>query len=160
VVYGLAGTGRVPFDHDRRMLRGVHRLALLLFNRDIHKQLRDIDQNTRTSTSLVRRSVRAAISQWRQVTKHRWTASGLSVRKLTSANALKLAEWSRGTMFCIDALDECGREGDRKVLMQAVKGLLQSPLFIESLWLADQNPTFRGHWISPDGSIPLTSVTH
>jgi len=55
----------------------------------------------------------------------------------------------RTNYFVIDALDECGCEGDRKILMKPCpKGFYSLPCSFESLWLAGQNPTFRGHWDS------------
>ena len=51
---------------------------------------------------------------------------------LLSAQALKLVEWSGGpVVVVIDALDECGNETERKVLMQALsKGFSNLPSFM------------------------------
>jgi hypothetical protein len=51
---------------------------------------------------------------------------------LLSANALKSVEWSEGPIvLIIDALDECGSEADRKILMQVLsKGFSDLPSFI------------------------------
>ena len=51
---------------------------------------------------------------------------------LLSKRALKFVEWSRGpVVVVIDALDECGSETDRKVLMQALsKGFSDLPSFM------------------------------
>jgi len=52
--------------------------------------------------------------------------------KLLSANTLNSVEWSGGpVVLIIDALDECGSEADRKILMQVLsKGFSDLPSFI------------------------------
>jgi hypothetical protein len=59
---------------------------------------------------------------------------------LLSANALKSVEWSGGPIvLIIDALDECGSEADRKILMQVLsKGFSTLPSFIRIMVVSRQ----------------------
>ncbi|KAF8657604.1 hypothetical protein AX14_007843, partial [Amanita brunnescens Koide BX004] len=59
---------------------------------------------------------------------------------LLSANALKSVEWSGGPIVLIvDALDECGSEADRNILMQVLsKGFSDLPSFIRIMVLSRQ----------------------
>jgi hypothetical protein len=56
----------------------------------------------------------------------------LQFSNLLSASALKTVEWSGGPIvFIIDALDECGSEADRKILLRVLsKGFSDLPSFI------------------------------
>ena len=135
-VYGLAGSGKSTLSTTiaERML-GLHRLgAFFFFNRDIPQ---------RNSTTLIRTLAfrlamfdprfDAAIS--RALTNKDNIAEmplAFQFESLLSANALKSVEWSGGPIvFIIDALDECGNEKDRRILMQVLsKGLSNLPSFI------------------------------
>ncbi|KAF8729839.1 hypothetical protein AX14_005937 [Amanita brunnescens Koide BX004] len=58
--------------------------------------------------------------------------------QMLSANAMKFIEWSEGPIVLIvDALDECGSEADRKILLQALsKGFSDLPSFIRIMVLS------------------------
>ena len=60
--------------------------------------------------------------------------------QLLSANALKSVEWRGGPIvLIIDALDECGNEADRKILIQALsKGFPLLPSFLRMMVVSRQ----------------------
>ena len=135
-VYGLAGTGKSTLSTTiAQIMRTRHRLgAFFFFNRDIPQ---------RTSETLIRTLAyqlaifddrfSAAISQ----VVANYDNIGImplefQFDNLLSATALKSVKWSEGPIvLLIDALDECGSEADRKILMQVLsKGFSDLPSFI------------------------------
>ena len=135
-VYGLAGTGKSTLSTTMaHILRRLRRLgAFFFFNRDIPQ---------RNSATLIRTLAYqfamfdprfcAVIS--RVVATNENIAGmplGFQFENLLSANALKSVEWSGGPIvLIIDALDECGSESDREILMQVMsKGFSSLPSFI------------------------------
>ena len=65
---------------------------------------------------------------------------GFQFENLLSANALKSVKWCRGSIILIiDALDECGSEADREILMQVLsKGFSRLPSFIRIMFVSRQ----------------------
>ena len=135
-IHGLIGTGKSALSTTiAQVMRGRNRLgAFFFFSRDIPQ---------RTSGTLIRTLAYQlavfdprfgdAISQ--VVANHDNIATmplEFQFENLLSANALRSVEWSgEPIVFIIDALDECGREADRKVLMQVLsKGFSNLPSFI------------------------------
>jgi hypothetical protein len=135
-VYGLAGTGKSTLSTTiAQIMRTRHRLgAFFFFNRDIPQ---------RTSETLIR-----TLAYQLAIFDDRFSASISQVvanydnigimplefqfDNLLSGNALKSVKWSEGPIvLLIDALDECGSEADRKILMQVLsKGFSDLPSFI------------------------------
>ncbi|KAF8724512.1 hypothetical protein AX14_008695 [Amanita brunnescens Koide BX004] len=135
-LYGLAGSGKSTLSTTiAQNLRELHRLGVFFFfNRDIPQ---------RTFATLIRTlAYQLAAFDTRfaaeisQVVQNNENIAGMHLefrfKQLLSANALKSVEWSGGPIvFIIDALDECGREADRKKLLQALsKGFFDLPSFI------------------------------
>ena len=134
-VYGLAGTGKSTLSTTiAQIMSSLHRLgAFFFFNRDI--QQRDSGTLIRTLAYQLAKfddCFGAVIS--RLVTEN----SSITIMPLEFQfenllfNTLKSVEWSGGPIvLIIDALDECGREADRKDLMQALSnGFSDLPSFI------------------------------
>ena len=134
-VYGLAGTGKSTLSSTiARNMHSLHRLgAFFVFNRD--KPLRDARTLVRTLTYRLadfNPCFRAAISPLvKEDSRITITPLEYQFQNLL-ISALKPVEWSRGPIvLIIDALDECGREANRKDLMQALsKGFSNLPSFI------------------------------
>ena len=135
-LYGLAGSGKSTLSTTiAQNLRELHRLGVFFFfNRDIPQ---------RTFATLIRTlAYQLAAFDTRfaaeisQVVQNNENIAGMHLefqfKQLLSANALKSVEWSGGPIvFIIDALDECGREADRKKLLQVLsKGFFDLPSFI------------------------------
>ena len=133
-VYGLAGTGKSTLSTTiAQIMSGLDRLgAFFFFNRGIPQ--RDSGTLIRTLAYQLAKfddCFCAAIS--RLVKK----SSSITIMPLQFQfenliiNALQSVEWSRGPIvLIIDALDECGREADRRDLMQALsKGFSNLPSF-------------------------------
>ena len=134
-VYGLAGTGKSTLSTTiAQIMSSLHRLgAFFFFNRDI--QQRDSGTLIRTLAYQLAKfddCFGAVIS--RLVTEN----SSITIMPLEFQfenllfNTLKSVEWSGGPIvLIIDALDECGREADRKDLMHALSnGFSDLPSFI------------------------------
>jgi hypothetical protein len=137
-VYGLAGTGKSTLSSTiAQNMHSLHRLgAFFLFNRD--KPLRDSRTLIRTLAYRLADfdpCFRAAISPLVKQDSNITIASLEYQFQNMLIYALKSVEWSRGPIvLIIDALDECGREADRKDLMQALsRGFSDLPSF--ELWL-------------------------
>ena len=143
-VYGLAGTGKSTLSTTiANIMRGVHQLgAFFFFNRD--KPQRNFATLIRTlAYQLATFDARfcAAITQV-VATNENIAEMPLEFQfeNLLSANALKSVEWSGGPIvLIIDALDECGSERDRKILMQVLsKGFSSLPSFIRIMVVSRQ----------------------
>jgi hypothetical protein len=135
-VYGMAGTGKSTLSTTiAQIMRGLHRLgAFFFFNRDIpQRNFATLIRTLAFRLAMFDARFGAAIS--RVVTNYD-NMAGMPLQfqfeKLLSANALKSVEWSGGPIvLIIDALDECGSEADRKILMQVLsKGFSDLPSFI------------------------------
>ena len=135
-VYGLARTGKSTLSTTiAQIMRKRHRLgAFFFFNRDIPQ---------RTSGTLIRTlAYQLAVFDNRfseaisQVVANYDNIAGMPLAfqfdNLLSANALKSVKWpGRPIFLIIDALDECGSEEDRSILMQVLsKGFSNLPSFI------------------------------
>ena len=142
-VYGLAGTGKSTLSTTiAQIMSNLHRLgAFFFFNRDIPQ---------RNSGTLIRTlAYQLAIFD---------TRFGAAISRLVTDNGnvaimplefqfetllfniLKSVEWSGGPIvLIIDALDECGREADRRDLLQALsKGFSDLPSFIRIIVVSRQ----------------------
>ena len=135
-VYGLAGTGKSTLSTTiAQIMRRLRRLgAFFFFNCDIPQ--RNFATWIRTLAyrlAMFDARFGAAISR---VVEKNDNIAGMPLdyqfENLLSANALRSVEWSGGpVVLIIDALDECGSEADRKILLQVLsKGFSDLPPFI------------------------------
>ena len=138
-VYGLAGTGKSTLSTTiAQIMRKVNRLgAFFFFNSHIPQ--RNFSTLIRTlAYQLAMFDARFAATIF-QVIENNEHIAGMPLEfqfeQLLSANALKSVEWSEGPILLIvDALDECGSEADRKILMQALaRSFSGLPSFIRIL---------------------------
>jgi hypothetical protein len=143
-VYGLAGTGKSTLSTTiAGIMRGLHRLgAFFFFNRDIpQRNFATLIRTLAYQLSMLDPCFRAVISRVAELNEN-IAAMPLEVQfeSLLSANALKSVEWSRGPIvLIIDALDECGSEADRKVLMRVLsKGFSDLPSFFRIMVVSRQ----------------------
>jgi hypothetical protein len=135
-IYGLAGSGKSTLSTTiAQKMRELHRLgAFFFFNRDIPQ--RNFATLIRTLAYRLAKfdpHIGAPIS--RVVATNENIAEmplEFQFSNLLSASALESVEWSRGPIvLIIDALDECGSEADRKILMRVLsKGFSDLPSFI------------------------------
>ena len=135
-VYGLAGSGKSTLSTTiAQKMRVLHRLgAFFFFNRDIPQ--RNFATLIRTLAYRLAKfdpQIGAPIS--RMVAKNENIAEmplEFQFGNLLSASALGSVEWSGGPIvLIIDALDECGSEADRKILLRVLsKGFSDLPSFI------------------------------
>ena len=148
-VYGLAGTGKSTLSTTiAQIMRRLHRLgAFFFFNRDIPQ--RNFATLIRTlAYRLAMFDVRfgAVISR---VVESNDNIAGMPLEfqfeNLLSAKALGSVKWSGGPiLLIIDALDECGSEADRKILMQVLsKGFSHLPSFIRIMVVSRQDPDIQ-----------------
>ena len=143
-VYGLAGTGKSTLSTTiAQIMRRLHRLgAFFFFDRDIPQ--RNFATLIRTlAYQLAMFDTRFCAAMSRVVaTNENIVGMPLEFQfeNLLSANALQSVEWSGGPIILIvDALDECGSEADRKILMQVLsKGFSVLPSFIRIMVVSRQ----------------------
>ena len=169
-VYGLAGTGKSTLSTTiAQITRRLHRLgAFFFFNRDIPQ--RNCATLIRTlAYQLATFDTRfcAAISR---VAAANENIAGMPLdfqfEQLLSANALKSVEWSGGPIvLIIDALDECGSEADRKILLQVLsKGFSRLPSFIRIMVVSrpeqDIQRVLGSHSYLRRYSLDIDSVTN
>jgi hypothetical protein len=135
-VYGLAGTGKSTLSTTiAQIMRGLHRLgAFFFFNRDIpQRNFATLIRTLAYQLAMFDARFGAVVSR---VAEIHGNIAGMPLdfqfENLLSANALKGVEWSGGPIvLIIDALDECGSEADRKILLRVLsKGFLALPSFI------------------------------
>ena len=143
-VYGLAGTGKSTLSTTiAQIMRGLHRLgAFFFFNRDTpQRNFATLIRTLAYQLAMFDARFGAAISR---VVALNENIAGMPLDfqfvNLLSANALKSVEWSGGPIILvIDALDECGSEADRKILMRALsKGFSDLPSFIRIMLVSRQ----------------------
>jgi len=143
-VYGLAGTGKSTLSTTiAQIMRGLHQLgAFFFFNRDIpQRNFATLIRTLAYQLAMFDARFGAAISRVVAINENiAGMPLGFQFANLLSANALKSVEWSGvPIILVIDALDECGSEVDRKVLMQALsKGLSGLPSFIRIMVVSRQ----------------------
>ena len=135
-IYGLAGAGKSTLSTTiAQIMRRLHRLgAFFFFNRDIpQRNFATLIRTLAYQIAMFDTRFGAAISR---VVAENENMAGMPLEfqfeKLLSAKALKSVEWSGGPIvLIIDALDECGSEAGRKILMQVLsKGFSDLPSFI------------------------------
>jgi hypothetical protein len=148
-VYGLAGTGKSTLSTTiAQIMRRIHRLgAFFFFNRDIpQRNFATLIRTLAYRVAMFDARFGAAISR---VVESNDNIAGMPLEfqfeNLLSANALGSVEWSGGPIILIiDALDECGSEADRKVLMQVLsKGFSHLPSFIRIMVASRQEPDIQ-----------------
>ena len=135
-VYGLAGSGKSTLSTTiAQIMRSHHRLgAFFFFSRDIPQ--RNFATLIRTlAYRLAMFDARFATAISRVVADHENIAEmplEFQFETLLSSNGLKSVEWSEGPIILIiDALDECGSEANRKVLIRVLsKGFSDLPSFL------------------------------
>jgi WD40 repeat protein len=143
-VYGLAGSGKSTLSTTiAQIMRRIHRLgAFFFFNRDIpQRNFATLIRTLAYRLAMFDVCFGVAISQ--VVEKNDNIAEmplEFQFESLLSANALKSVEWSGGPiLLIIDALDECGSEADRKVLMKVLsKGFSTLPSFLRIMVVSRQ----------------------
>ena len=150
-VYGLAGTGKSTLSTTMaQILRRLHRLgAFFFFNRDIpQRSFATLIKTLAYRLAMFDAFFGAAISR---AVENNDDIAGIPLEfqfeSLLSANALKSMEWTgRPIVLIIDALDECGSESYREILMQVLsKGFSGLPSFIRVMVLAGKNKTFSAY---------------
>jgi hypothetical protein len=143
-VYGLAGTGKSTLSATiAQIMRGLRRLgAFFFFNRDIpQRNFATLIRTLAYQLAMFDARFGAAISR---VAEIHGNIAGMPLsfqfESLLSANALKSVEWSGGPIvLIIDALDECGSDADRKILLQVLsRGFLALPSFIRVMVVSRQ----------------------
>ena len=143
-VYGLAGTGKSTLSTTiAQIMRKLHRLgAFFFFDRDIpQRNFATLIRTLAYQLAMYDTRFCAVISQ---VAATNENIAGMPLEfqfeNLLSANALEHVEWSGGPIaFIIDALDECGSEADREILMQVLsKGFPGLPSFIRIMLVSRQ----------------------
>jgi hypothetical protein len=135
-VYGLAGSGKSTLSTTiAQKMREVDRLgAFFFFNRDIpQRNFATLIRTLAYRLAMFDARIGAPIS--RVVAKNENIAEmplEFQFGHLLSASALESVEWSGGPiLLIIDALDECGSEADRKILMRVLStGFSDLPSFI------------------------------
>ena len=135
-VHGLAGTGKSTLSTTiAQMMRNRYRLgAFYFFSRDTPQRTPEtLIRTLAYQLAIFDARFGATISQ--VVANYNNIAImplEFQFHNLLSANALKSVEWSgEPIVLIIDALDECGSQADRKILLQALsKGFSNLPSFI------------------------------
>ena len=143
-VYGLAGTGKSTLSTTMAQILRRHRRlgAFFFFNRDIpQRNFATLIRTLAYQLAMFDTCFCAVISQ---VVATNENIAGMPLEfqfeNLLSANALKSVDWSGGPIvLIIDALDECGSEADREILMQVLsKGFSGLPSFIRIMIVSRQ----------------------
>ena len=148
-VHGLAGTGKSTLSNTiAEIMDNLHRLgAFFFFNRDIpQRNFATLLRTLAYQLALFDTRFCAAIS--RVVENYGNMAEKtleFQFEHLLSANALESVKWSGGPIvLIIDALDECGSEADRKILMRVLsKGFTNLPSFIRIMVINREEPDIQ-----------------
>jgi energy-coupling factor transporter ATP-binding protein EcfA2 len=148
-VYGLAGTGKSTLSTTiAQIMRRRHRLgAFFFFNRDIPQRnfatlIRTLAYQLAVFDTRLGDAISLAVKNNNNIAMMPLV---FQFETLLSANALKSVKWSGGPIvLIIDALDECGSEADRKILMQALsKGLSNLPSFMRIMVVSRPEPDIQ-----------------
>ena len=148
-VHGLAGTGKSTLSNTiAGMMDNLHRLgAFFFFNRDIPQRnfstlLRTIAYRLAMFDARFGDAISQVVANHDNIAEMRLEAQ---FENLLSANALESVKWSGGPIvLIIDALEECGSEADRKILMPVLsKGFSNLPSFIRILVVSRQEPDIQ-----------------
>lgn len=169
-LYGLAGSGKSTLSTTiARTMRDLRRLgAFFYFDRDIPE---------RNATTLIRTlAYQLALFdaqigvQVSQIVEDHPNIAGMPLdfqfANLLTAKALGSVKWSGGPIvLVIDALDECGSEKDRAILMQALsKGFSDLPPFMRVVVVsrqeADIEDTLASHLAVHPYYLGIDSVTN
>ena len=142
-VYGLAGTGKSTLSTTiAQIIRRLHRLGAFFFNRDIPQRtfatlIRTLAYQLAMFDTRFGDGISRVAANNNDIAK---MLVQLQFEHLLLANALKSVEWSGGPIvLIIDALDECGSEADRKILMEVLsKSFSDLPSFIRIMVLSRQ----------------------
>ena len=148
-VHGLAGTGKSTLSNTiAEVMDNLHRLgAFFFFNRDIPQRnfatlIRTLAYRLAMFDARFGATISRVVANHDNIAEMRLEAQ---FENLLSANALESVKWSGGPIvLIIDALDECGSEADRKILMQVLsKGFSNLPSFIRILVVSRQEPDIQ-----------------
>ena len=148
-VHGLAGTGKSTLSNTiAGIMDNLHRLgAFFFFNRDIPQRsfatlIRTLAYRLAMFDARFGATISRVLANHDNIAEMRLESQ---FENLLSANALKSVEWSGGPIvLIIDALDECGSEADRKILMPVLsKGFSNLPSFIRILVVSRQEPDIQ-----------------
>ena len=143
-VHGLAGTGKSTLSNTiAGMMDNLHRLgAFFFFNRDIPQRnfatlIRTLAYRLAMFDSRFGEAISRVVANHDNIAEMRLEAQ---FENLLSSNALGSVKWFGGPIvLIIDALDECGSEADRKILMPVLsKGFSNLPSFIRILVVSRQ----------------------
>ena len=145
-VYGLAGTGKSTLSTTiAQMMRSLRRLgAFFFFNR--RRSFATLIRTLAYQLAVFDARFGAAIER---VVEENNNIAGMPLefqfKNLLSANALESVKWSGGPIvLIIDALDECGSEADRKILLQVLsKGFSDLPTYIRIMVVSRQELDIR-----------------
>jgi hypothetical protein len=148
-LYGLAGSGKSTLSTTIAwMMQDLHRLgAFFFFDRDIPERnaatlIRTLAYQLALFDAHIGRKISSIVENNPRIAERpldfQWAC-------LLSAEALQSLQWSRGPIILvIDALDECGSETDRKMLMQVLsKGFSDLPPFIRVMVVSRQQPDIQ-----------------
>ena len=148
-VYGLAGTGKSTLSTTiAQTMRRRHRLgAFFFFNRDIRQRnfatlIRTLAYQLAVFDTRFGDAISRAVKNNNNIAMMPLV---FQFETLLSANALKSVKWSGGPIvLIIDALDECGSEAERKILMQALStGLSNLPSFMRIMVVSRPEPDIQ-----------------
>ena len=148
-IHGLAGTGKSTLSNTiAEITDNLHRLgAFFFFNRDIPQSnfatlIRTLAYRLAMFDARFGATISRVVANNDNIAEMRLESQ---FEELLSANALKSVEWSRGpVVLIVDALDECGSQADRKILMQVLsKGFSDLPSFIRIMVVSRQEPDIQ-----------------
>ena len=135
-VYGLAGSGKSTLSTTiAQKMRELQRLgAFFFFNRDIPQRnyatlIRTLAYRLATFDARIGALISRIVAKNENIAE---MPLEFQFSNLLSASALESVEWPGGPIvLIIDALDECGSEADRKILLRVLsKGFSDLPSFI------------------------------
>jgi hypothetical protein len=169
-LYGLAGTGKSTVATTiAQIMRNLHRLgAFFFFNRAIpQRNFATLIRTLAYQLAIFDARFGAAISR---IVENMENIAEMPLEfqfeKLLSASALGSVEWSGGPIvLIIDALDECGDEADRKILMRVLtKGFSVLPSFIRIIVVSrpelDIQRALESHFNVRPYPLDIDSVTN
>ena len=148
-VHGLAGTGKSTLSTTiAQNMHILNRLgAFFFFNRDIPQRnfatlIRTLAYRLAMFDARFGAIISRVVANNDNIAEMRLE---FQFESLLSANALKSVDWPGGPiMLIIDALDECGSEADRKILMRVLsKGFSDLPPFIRIMVVSRQEPDIQ-----------------
>ena len=169
-LYGSAGTGKSTVATTiAQIMRSLHRLgAFFFFNHNIpQRNFATLIRTLAYQLAIFDDRFGAAISRVLENMENiAEMPLELQFERLLSAKTLESAEWSGGPIvLIIDALDECGSEADRKILMRVLsKGFSDLPSFIRIMVVSrpelDIQRALESHFNVRPYPLDIESVSH